>query len=427
MAERQTHSTSRDCDIVVVGGGMVGLTLALLIVNELPDIKLCLIENYPLRDGADEPYQPGFDGRSTALSATSADLLHGMGLWQSIASQSTPIHQVHISDRGHPGMSTYSREENGNRDLGYIVENRWLGRCLTADLLTRKGINTIAPAQVTRIIPKAEGASVLINDGDDSKKKTISTGLVIIADGVDSSLRSDLGIGVESHDYQQHAVVANVGLEKPHRCVAYERFTDDGPLALLPLGGSAEARTSALIWTRPSGDIEHTMALDDDQFVVKLQARFGHRLGRFTRVGKRVSYPLQLSLAKEQVRSSVVLMGNAAHSLHPVAGQGFNLALRDSARLVSVLRKAWRTKQPLGSLTVLNHYLEQQNRDQFLTSRISHGFNRVFSNNKPWLQFGRNIGLICMESIPPLKNDFFSQMMGRGQPRARLSITRPLP
>lgn len=424
--ENQSNSRSLEYDIVVVGGGMVGLTLALLIVNELPDIKLCLIESHPLSDGADKPYQPSFDGRSTALSSNSADLLDAMGLWQAIASQATPIHQVHISDRGHPGMATYTREENANRDLGHIVENRWLGRCLTADLLARQSITAIAPAQVARIVPRAGGASVRINHGNDGQEQAVDAALVIIADGVDSSLRNDLGIGVELHDYRQYAVIANVGLEKPHRCVAYERFTDDGPLALLPLGGGADAQTSALIWTRPSDDIERTMALDDDQFLAKLQARFGHRLGRFTRVGKRVSYPLQLSLAKEQVRSSVVLMGNAAHSLHPVAGQGFNLALRDSARLVSVLREAWRKGQPLGSLTVLNHYLEQQNRDQFLTSRISHGFNRVFSNNKPWLQLGRNIGLIGMELIPPLKNNFFSQMMGRAEPRARLSITRPL-
>lgn len=244
------------------------------------------------------------------------------------------------------------------------------------------------------------------------QEQTIHTQLVIIADGADSPLRASLGIDVDIEKYHQTAIIANVALSNPHDGVAYERFTDEGPMALLPLGGK-DGCESALVWTQPEDQADAILALDDEAFMEQLQQRFGFRLGHFKSVGKRDAYPLQLMLAKEQVRSSLVVMGNAAHFLHPVAGQGFNLALRDCAALTTVLAKARRAQQPLGALKVLQQYEQQQQLDQQATIQFSDKLTRLFSTAALPSAGLRALGFLGLETLPGAKQLLASQTMGQ--------------
>lgn len=423
MKVENTHTTitpKNDYQITVVGGGMVGLTQALLIANQIPTAKVCLVDDSAYDFTQQIKYKSDFDSRSTALAASSVELFDRLGVWNTIKDYATPILRVHISDRNNPGMCRFDNKENNSNPLGYVVENTWLIYCLANAVISSKIITLYSQATVSHIQPVKDGACIRLDIGSNKKELELRSELVIIVDGVNSSLRQKLGIDIDVYDYKQHALVANVSFDRPHRGVAYERFTDDGPMAMLPLGYTANANTAAMIWTRPDGLVEPALKMADSKFLKEIQLRFGYRLGAFTRVGKRVSYPLKLILAKEQVRKSIVLMGNAAHFLHPVAGQGFNLAVRDCAQLTSVLRDACHRRQSLASLAVLNRYLKLQEADQFLTIQISHGFTRVFSNNNSSLVLARSLGLACIEYMPKLSKEFFDHMMGRGFARANL-------
>ena len=408
-----------ETDVTIVGGGMVGLALAQMMANSFSQTgtakKVTLIETFPIVDTSVEntqPYQPSFDSRSTAISGGSVELLERAGIWEQIAEHVTAIEKVHVSDRGHIGSTCYSKDDNHGQALGYVVENAWLGRVLASVVLNCEGVNVVAPAQVEAIFPKRDGALLTYVKNDEAH--SLKSDVVIIADGSDSPLRKKLGMGVTVHDYQQHAIVANVSYDKSHEGMAFERFTEDGPLALLPLGENSNSRTSALVWTRAGDAVDEIMSCSDEHFLNHLQQVFGYRLGAFTSVSKRSNYPLQLLLAKEQARSSIVLMGNAAHFLHPVAGQGFNLALRDCATLIDVLCAAVANHKRLGTLDVLQQYVDKQRADQSATSWISHSFIGLFASKKAPVQLGRNLALLGMDSFSSARQAFFSQMMGKG-------------
>ncbi|VUD53818.1 2-octaprenyl-6-methoxyphenol hydroxylase [Thalassocella blandensis] len=421
-------------DIAVIGGGMVGLSLLQLIAKYLPDCRACLIEAHAYNTPVARPasQQPSFDRRSTALARGSIDIFQQLGLWSAMQHKTTPITRVHVTDRGHLGSATYNAQassagENARRvenSLGCVIENAWLGQQLlrgleSANSPTDEGhsvsdsVFIVAPAHVSKLTPRRGCVTLQIEQ--QGKASELEAELVIVADGAASSTREALGIHVERTPYHQAAVIANVEFSEAHKGVAFERFTAQGPMALLPLGEALHARTSALVWTHPIAEVDRVLQWSDDEFLSQLQTAFGYRLGKFLRVSQRGSYPLELQQASEQIRSNIVLMGNAAHYLHPVAGQGFNLALRDCAQLIHVLQQARRQKQSLGSLAVLQEYLRKQENDQWLTTQLSHNFNRVFSNNQKSWQILRNIGLISLELCPPLKQQFFSQMMGTGQ------------
>lgn len=426
-------------DICVVGGGMVGTTLVELLANEFPQTRLCLVEQHAISI-SEELYQPGFDERCTALSIGSAEVFSALGLWSEMLTRATEINSVHVSDKGHFGFTDFTQKdftqaESGERPLGYVVENAWIGRCLNKALAKLNNIEVFAPAKVEHIDIQARGANLQLEF--QGKKKTVFADLIIIADGAHSTLRKQLGIDVQVKHYEQYAVIANVETSEAHRGRAFERFTSEGPVALLPLGGDGSAdnssHKSALVYTRPQEKINGTMALDDSAFLAQLQETFGYRQGKFLRAGKRSSYPLSLSIAKEQVRSSIVLMGNAAHFLHPVAGQGFNLALRDATQLLAALKpvylarlqsktKASETEARFGELAALMNYLEIQTKDQELTSTISDTFNTLFSNNNRLKQVGRNLGLLALELSDGLKREVFHRMMGQQQARAPLQV-----
>lgn len=401
----------QNTDIAIVGGGLMGTSAALLMAKVLPKCSITLLEKraFAPQPGGDKAF-PGFDARSTALAPTSVHLMQRLGVWPAITAHATHIRSIQVSDKGQAGWVRLTEADNHGKPLGAVVENHALGRALIAAVTAAPGVHVLAPAAVTRILPQAEGAQVFLEGGD-----TLTARLVIVADGVGSPVAQHLGIDVDVQDYQQHAVIANVACDRPHRGIAYERFTSQGPMALLPLGGS-QSRTSALVWTWPSADVERAMAMPETEFLLTLQRQFGYRLGRFRAVSKRSSYPLCLSVAREQVRSRVVLLGNAAHFLHPVAGQGYNLALRDVLRLAEVLQSL--PPEQLGDLRALQRYQQLQQDDQMRTIKLSDGFNRVFGSDRLGVVGLRNLSMIAVEHNSWVRSGFIRQMSGRSSAQA---------
>lgn len=390
------------CDIAIVGGGMAGASLALLCAKTNPAWNIQLIEPHPFVENNSD-YQPSFDARSTALAAGSIELLSHMDVWHELSSHVTLISKVHVSDKNYfPGQLMSEKE----KPLGAVVENAWLGRVLLKKVLKAKNITQITE-KVIQCKPARGKTELILNNTE-----KITCALAIIADGAESPLRAGMGISVEEKAYQQGAIIANISFSEPHNATAYERFTASGPLALLPLGESKNAKQSALIWTLPTKESEDVMSLNDTEFLKRLQAHFGYRLGKFSAVSKRYRYPLSMRVANEQVRTGVALMGNAVHFLHPVAGQGFNLALRDCAALTLELKKASFTNTPLGKLCVLQQYVKAQEHDQNLTAQIGDNLINFFGNQAFPIVALRHLGLLSLELLPPLRNAFSRQVMG---------------
>ena len=386
-------------DLAIIGGGLVGASLALALQEGAKQRgwKIALIE--PFAPG--ESYQPSYDARSSALSYGARQIYERLGLWPEIARRAEPILQIHVSDRGRFGAARLLAQEEGVPALGYVVENAWLGRCLW-QALDAEVVTWQCPAEVVGLQPLTDGYRLQLDD-----ERSLDCSLAVLADGGRSGLRGQLGIGIRQQPYGQTALIANVTPSEPHRGQAFERFTEDGPQALLPL---TENRC-ALIWTRPSGDAGRLLALDDRQFLAELQQSFGYRLGSFRQVGTRHLYPLSLIEAEEQVRPHLVLLGNVAHSLHPIAGQGYNLSLRDTLSLAEALLDS--PAEP-GDFSTLLRYQACQRLDQQLTVGFSDRLMRLFSTGAPLLAGGRNLGLLGFDLLPPAKRWFARQAMGLG-------------
>jgi 2-octaprenyl-6-methoxyphenol hydroxylase len=401
MARAQSE-TARNYDIIIVGGGMVGISLSLLLAQQ-HDWKILLVEAQEIGNPVDGAYSPSFDARSTALSWSSREIYQSMGLWSQLEPHVSSIAQIHVSDRGHMGLTRIDAQEAGVDALGYVVENQRLGAALLAQLQQTQ-IELRGSTTVTGVKTLASGMQLSFADG-----QTAHAGLLVIADGACSSTAEKLGIHSDSSAYNQSGIIANISLAQPHNAVAYERFTEHGPLALLPLTNFQGRPRSALVWTQPQDQAEALMAADNEIFLARLQEQFGYRLGRFEAVGERVSYPLALTRSSEQVRRHLVVMGNAAHSLHPVAGQGFNLSLRDAATLAKVLAES---PGAIGDLVTLQHYYQKQSADQRNTVLFSDSLPKVFGLSSSLAAAGRNSGLLAMDLIPTLRSRFARFGMG---------------
>ena len=399
-----------NANIVIAGGGMVGVSLALQLGAVLPEsTSILLIEGFPLPGpaGGTADYHPSFDARSTALSYSSRLIYEQMGVWDALGEWLCPIEQIHVSSKGHFGSTLLQAEDHGWSALGYVVENAWMGRALIEALHQQGRVNTLSPATVDAVEVLEQGVRLSI-----SSEQTLScdADLLIVADGADSGLCQQLGVVPRTKPYGQHALIANVATDQPHRGIAFERFTDEGPLALLPLLPAGEASNrSALVWTQPPDRAAELIDCPEEKFLEQLQDRFGYRLGRLRAVGERHSYALSLVQAQEQVRQGVVIMGNAAHALHPVAGQGFNLALRDVAELASVLATAGGA---FGELATLQAYQQRQAQDQARTISFSDQVPSLFMNRDPLLGLGRDLALSGLDFLPPLKREFVRQAAG---------------
>ncbi len=397
-------------DIAIIGGGMVGASLALMLAQKNPDWQIALLDSQPFAKLSEQHYQPSFDARSTAIAQGSVEILRALKLWDQLAIHATAIQQVHVSDAGHFMGGLIAANTYGLGAVGYVIENAWLGRVLLAQVQTTKNIDCLTPAHVTKIVPLQSGVQVHISFQDEPI--AIKTQLAIVADGDQSPLRKSLGIDSTTKDYKQTALIANLAYSQAHQGVAYERFTVQGPMALLPLGESPNACESALVLTLPSNLAADVIALDDEKFLQYVQSRFGYRLGKFLRVSKRSAYELKLTTANEQFRSHLVMVGNAAHFLHPVAGQGFNLSLRDCACLVQTLSNAKKSHIALGDLGVLQRYYQQQQLDQKITIGFSDKLVQLFSSSSLPMVALRHLGFIGLEVLPSLKAQLAAQTMG---------------
>ena len=416
-------SQSGRFDIVIVGGGLVGASLACALLPALrkAGLKLALIEAFVPSLENEVDNSPVFDARSTALAYGSRRIYEQLGLWQALSERATPITQIHVSDKGRFGSTRLHAAEHNVEALGYVVENRWLGHTLYAQLLADAGedaaLELLTPATVQAASPQPGGFSLSVEQ--DGQVRDLDARLLIIADGGRSVLCEQLHIGQQQTDYGQHAIIANLETARPHQNVAYERFTADGPLALLPLrqAGAAAQHRLAMVMTVSDAHADEVANMDDAGFLALAQERFGYRLGQFVRVGERFSYPLVLRRASEQLRPGLVVIGNAAHTLHPVAGQGFNLALRGVISLAETLQLALESDQPLGDMATLESYLQARLKDQDQTVGFTDQTLRLFSNNDLLLGIARDLGLLALDLFPTAKALFARQAMGlRGRP-----------
>lgn len=416
------NERSPEADIVIVGGGMVGLCLALMLGRACCSWRIQLIESFPFPESSNTTlYQPSFDARSSAIAAGSKELFERLGIWHQLKLHATEVATVHVSDKGHIGGSRMTAEEYGEQALGYVIDNKWLGQCLYAAVSKLEYVEICAPAAVEHVHAVAQGYRLAVTDTASGVASSVATKLLILADGANSNLKSSLGINLDVNDYEQTAIIANVGFSQPHAGVAYERFTANGPMAILPRGERAKAREGALIWTLPHTDMEALLDGPDSEFLSQLQTAFGDRLGRFTRIGEKSHYPLKLYQAREQVRGHLAVVGNAAHALHPVAGQGFNLSVRDCALLTDTLYKSWLQKDTaFADLNCMQHYMKSRRSDQFTTVQFSHWLPKVFSTRSLGMAAARGLGLFGLELLPLGKKQLAQQSMGRTGKRATL-------
>jgi 2-octaprenyl-6-methoxyphenol hydroxylase len=413
MTTSQTYTPPLAVDIAIVGGAMAGASLALglakLSESLARPLRIALIEAHLANNS-----HPGFDARSIAIAHGSIFELTRLGIWPKLQHLGTAIENIHVSDRGHFGMTELNAKPLGLGALGQVVELAKVGKVLF-DELAKSSVNVYCPAKVVTLQAQTDGHLITLDDGT-----VLHCQLLVAADGAHSVVRQHLGQPTEKIDFNQSAIVANVSTDKPHQHWAYERFTQTGPLALLPMMSmpstpSTQSRFS-VVWALPPTQAEQLKNADKAAFLVALQQAFGHRVGRFVDVGQRVSYPLTLSYMPRPIYHRCVFVGNAAQTLHPIAGQGFNLGLRDVVGLIKVLEQAFHTDDSaavdVGSSTILHQYLADRQADRSTTLANIEFLVRGFSNQHWPLVAGRNLGLRLLSWLPPLKRPVAQIAMG---------------
>ncbi|CNI07725.1 2-octaprenyl-6-methoxyphenyl hydroxylase [Yersinia pekkanenii] len=386
--------------VIIVGGGMAGATLALAISSLTQGrVPVALVE----AQQPDSRQHPGFDARAIALAQGTCQQLDRIGIWSALADCATAIEHVHVSDCGHSGFVNLRAADYRVPALGHVVELHDAGQRLFALLQTAPGVTLHCPATVVDVVRIAESASVTLDNG-----QQLSAKLLVAADGSHSALAQACNIQWQQQDYQQIAVIANITTAEPPDGRAFERFTRNGPLALLPM---SQGRSS-LVWCHAKQDRQQVDSWDDTRFLAELQRAFGWRLGKMLHAGKRDSYPLQLLTASRHVSHRLALVGNAAQTLHPIAGQGFNLGLRDVMSLAETIAQAALVGSDPGSYAVLGQYQQRRQPDQQATIGVTDGLIRLFANRYGPLVVGRNLALMSMEQIPAIRDTFARRTLG---------------
>jgi 2-octaprenyl-6-methoxyphenol hydroxylase len=415
-------------DVAIVGGGMVGASLALGLRGL--GVSVLLVEG--VAPGSST--QPSFDDRTTALGNASRRIFESLGVWGAIVPQAAAIRTIHVSDAGRFGFARLRAAEQGIDAFGYVVANRVIGAALWQSLLTSRDIVLRVPAKPDAIEMTPDGARLTLVT-DTGNHEDVEARLMVAADGAHSGVRAAAAIDAQVEDYDQVAIVANVGADRPHDGTAYERFTPSGPLAVLPLYDGSYG----VIWSCNPADAAGVLSLDDDGYLRELQARFGWRAGKFVRAGRRVSYPLKLTRAAMTTATRTVLIGNAAQALHPVAGQGFNLGLRDAAMLAEVIANADAGKAhggnvgasnaagvDVGAAELLQRFSDWRAADRTGVVKFTDGLVKLFGDTRPGMGILRNLGLLMFDLAPPAKSALARVSAGFGGPSPRLARGLPV-
>lgn len=391
-------------DVVIAGGGLVGAALGVALSS--CGQRVALVEAFAPSDA-----QPSFDDRATALALTSVDILRTLNVWPQ-DHEVSPIRSIHVSDRGRFGGTRLHGEQHGLSAFGYVVENRVLGDFLWR-ALRDSGVDLFCPARIEAATEQPGGVALKL-DGDG---KRIDAGLLVVAEGALSATRDLLGVGVDVTSYTRTALVTNIATEKPHHGRAFERFTRDGPLAVLPLTRGR----SNVVWSVPVESAEQLVG-DDEHCQRALQEAFGYRLGHITQVGKRVSYPLAKAVTQKLHGDHWVVVGNAAHAVHPVAGQGLNLGLRDVASLAELIVDREDRSWP----DVLASYAQWRHADHRQVLRMTDSLVRVFTHAAAPVGAARDAALIALQVLPPVRRWFARRSMGYRDALPRLARGVPL-
>ncbi|WP_296802503.1 2-octaprenyl-6-methoxyphenyl hydroxylase [Thiolapillus sp.] len=397
-------------DIIIVGGGMAGASLAIALSGH--DLRIALVEAAPLK--VDDV--PNYDDRGIALAQGSQRIFSALNVWKDMAGSAEPIHHIHVSEQGGFGFTHLDAGEEQVAALGQVITARNLGTALLNRLNKLDDIHIIAPGRVQWVNIEDDLAHIGL-DG-----KTLSSRLLVAADGGNSFVRQQLCFDVKRREYGQSAITANITPGRPHKNTAYERFTRNGPMALLPM---TEQRC-ALVWTVKDDMVGEMLSLDDAAFLARVQRQFGWRLGRFLRAGKRNSYPLSQLYVPDTVKYRAVVIGNAAHTLHPVAGQGFNLGIRDVAALAEVVLQGIQSGEDPGDIAVLQRYQDWRRKDQQKVVQLTDTLVRSFSNDILPLRLARNMGVLALEGLAPARHVIARAAMGLQGRLPRLSRGLPL-
>jgi 2-octaprenyl-6-methoxyphenol hydroxylase len=403
----------KEWDVVIVGGGMVGASFALAL--RTTKLRVLLVEGIP----PDSARQPSFDERTTALGNGSRQIFESLGVWQSMVGESAAIRSIHVSDAGRFGVARLEAKEQGVDAFGYVVPNRVIGRVLWQALRDAPNITLAVPASLVKASLHENGVDLEISS--EGKTEEVRASVAVAADGAGSVLRASAGIEAGVEDYDQVAIVVNAATERPNTGEAFERFTPSGPLAVLPVSGGGYA----VVWAVRPERATQLLALSDDEFARELLDAFGWRAGRWSRIGKRNTYPLSLSRAQETVAGRVVLIGNAAQALHPVAGQGFNLGLRDAATLAEML-----ARMPAGQTgnagELLGRFAAWREEDRKGVTRFTDSLVKLFGSERPALGLVRNFGLLLFDLSPTAKRALSRVSWGFAGRMPRLARGLPL-
>ncbi|MCT8861060.1 2-octaprenyl-6-methoxyphenyl hydroxylase [Shewanella xiamenensis] len=403
VAEHMDNSV-QNVDIAIVGGAMAGATLALALARlsgtEKP-LSIALIEAH-LPDNN----HPGFDARSIAIAHGSIFELSRLGLWPKLAHLGTAIKDIHVSDRGHFGMTELNASQFHLDALGQVVELERVGQVLFSEL-NKTQVKLYCPAKLSELIPNIDSHTLVLDSGEQIRAK-----LVVAADGLQSKVRSSFNLPITQVAFEQTAIIANLQTDKPHQHWAYERFTETGPLALLPMADSQGQPRLSLVWALDDNRAQAMLNAPKAEFLAELQHAFGYRAGQFIDVSERHAYPLNLSYMPRPIHHRCVFIGNAAQTLHPIAGQGFNLGLRDVVSLLDVLNTAREQGEDIGGVAVTHGYLQAREADRNSTIRNIEFLVRGFSNQYWPLALGRNLGLRLLSWFPPLKTPVAQKAMG---------------